>query len=350
VAISDEQAWIVELLGPILVREPGARALFAPGGSLLTGGDTFRSPELGDAIERLGADGEAPFYTGDVAAAIADHIEGRGGLLTRADLAAYSATPREPLRVGYRGRDVLTNPPPNAGGVLLAIALGLLDRSDGPPSLEEIVDVMEAAQAERTDEFTAGLADPAFSRRFVASRLGSTTHISGDGRGRPRGVGDVHEREGSGIVVPGTGVHVNNIMGEEDLNPLGFHRSPPGTRMPSMMAPTVVLSDGDVELSVGSAGSNRIRSAILQTIVGVVDHGMPADEAIRAPRVHPENGVIYAEPGIDTRAFEAAGRTVQHFRALNVFFGGAQAVEHNLRTGETTGAGDPRRGGRAASA
>jgi hypothetical protein len=157
---------------------------------------------------------------------------------------------------------------------------------------------MQAAQDERTDEFTTGLADPAYVDRFLASRLGSTTHIAVmDADGRAASV-TCTNGEGSGVVVPGTGVHVNNIMGEEDLSPTGFHRAAPGTRMPSMMAPTVVLRDGEVELVVGSAGSNRIRSAILQTIVGVVDHGLPAGAAVDAPRVHPEAGLLYTEPGV----------------------------------------------------
>src|SRR3712207_5657374 len=106
--------------------------------------------------------------------------------------------------------------------------------------------------------------------------------------------------EGSGVVVPGTGIHVNNVMGEEDLSPLGFFRAAPGVRMPSMMAPTVVLGeDGEVELVLGSAGSNRIRSAILQTIVGAVDHRLPAGDAVLAPRLHYEAGVVYAEPGVE---------------------------------------------------
>ncbi len=102
------------------------------------------------------------------------------------------------------------------------------------------------------------------------------------------------------MVVPGTGIHVNNVMGEEDLNPLGFHRHPPGRRMPSMMAPSIVLRDDAVELVLGSAGSNRIRSALLQTIVGVVDHGLRrARRPWSAPRAHFEDGIVYHEPGID---------------------------------------------------
>jgi gamma-glutamyltranspeptidase / glutathione hydrolase len=263
-------------------------------------------------------------------------LEPRGGVLTAADLERYEAVPRNPVRVPYRGRQVLTNPPPNAGGTLLAMAMERLDRTDGVPDAVELADVMESVQAERTPEFV--------------SRLGSTTHISVlDADGRACSV-TCTNGEGSGIVVPGTGIHVNNIMGEEDLNPLGFHAFPPGRRMPSMMAPTVVQSSDGVELVVGSAGSNRIRSAILQTIVGVVDRGLSAGEAVEAPRLHFEDGVVYTEPGIDVDALRAAGREVSPFRAPNLFFGGVQAVERDPRTGALTGAGDPRRGGVAIAA
>jgi gamma-glutamyltranspeptidase / glutathione hydrolase len=147
--------------------------------------------------------------------------------------------------------------------------------------------------------------------------------------------------------VPGTGMHLNNVMGEADLNPLGWHRHPPGRRMPSMMAPSVVTRDGEVELVLGSAGSNRIRSAILQTIVGVVDHGMDAGAAVAAPRVHFEDGTVFAEPDVDLG--ELGGQLpVVRFGALNLFFGGVQAVLR--RGGELSGAGDPRRGGVAVRA
>jgi gamma-glutamyltranspeptidase/glutathione hydrolase len=153
--------------------------------------------------------------------------------------------------------------------------------------------------------------------------------------------------EGSGIVVPGTGIHLNNMLGEHDLNPLGFHMFPAGRRMPSMMAPTAVLRDGVPELVLGSAGSNRIRSAILQTIVAAIDRGLRAGEAVRAPRVHFEDGVVYAEPGVDVDALEADGHGIARFRGLNLFFGGVQAVERDVATGALSGGGDPRRGGAA---
>jgi gamma-glutamyltranspeptidase/glutathione hydrolase len=136
------------------------------------------------------------------------------------------------------------------------------------------------------------------------------------------------------------------MLGEQDLNPLGFHRHPPGRRLPSMMAPTVLLRDSEPELVLGSAGSNRIRSAILQTIVHVIDERIPVRDAVEAPRLHFEDGVVYAEPGIDTGALEAAGRPISRFRDRNLFFGGVQAVAREPG-GAFGGGGDPRRGGAA---
>jgi gamma-glutamyltranspeptidase/glutathione hydrolase len=141
-------------------------------------------------------------------------------------------------------------------------------------------------------------------------------------------------------------MHVNNMMGEQDLSPLGFFTHPPGRRLPSMMAPTVVLgTDGAPELTLGSAGSNRIRSALLQVIVNVFDRGMDAAEAVNAARLHYEDGLVYAEPGIDASALEAAGYRMAWFRGRNLFFGGCQAVERDPETGALDGGGDPRRGG-----
>jgi len=284
------------------------------------------------------------------AAAVCGWLEPRGGVITAQDLRDYKAIEREPVRVSYRGADVLTNPPPSAGGTLLAYSLTLLERGPAPPTLPSVVAAMQAAQVRRTDAFLDGLADPGFLESFLASHLGCTTHIAVlDGDGRACSV-TTSNGEGSGVIVPHTGIHLNNMMGEQDLNPMGFHRHPPGRRMPSMMAPSVVLDQDRVRLVVGSAGSNRIRSAILQTIVGVVDHGLRAKEAVDAPRVHFEEATVYAEPGIDPVALEQVGHPVAHFRAPNLFFGGVQAIECDPLTGEVSGAGDPRRGGVAVAA
>ena len=338
VELNEEQAYVVEILGGIVTAEPECAAVYAPDGRLLRAGETVRQPELAATLERLGREGPRPFYRGDIARAIADWLAERGGLMTPEDLEAYRVVNRRPLRRPYRGREVLLNPPPSAGGTLIAFALDLLERDgDGPPSEERLVEVMEAAQAERTPAFLTSLGE--------RNQLGSTTHISViDGDGRACGV-TASNGEGAGIIVPGTGIHLNNMLGEQDLNPLGFHKHPPGRRLPSMMAPTVALRDGRPELVIGSGGSNRIRSAILQTMVNVVDRGMDVEAAVRAPRAHFEDGVVYVEPGIDDGSLEAAGRTLARFRDLNLFFGGANAATAD----PLAGYGDPRRGGAAAA-
>jgi gamma-glutamyltranspeptidase/glutathione hydrolase len=352
VEVNRQQAYLFEILAAIYTSTPEGRALFMPEGRIPRAGDVLRDPEQALALERLGGEGAAPFYSGDIGAVVSDRVIELGGALTREDLAAYEAEPRVPVRVRYRGRDVLTNPPPSAGGTLLAYALALLERETGPPGAASLVAVMERAQEERTPEFLTGLATPGFLESFMAGRLGSTTHISVlDGDGWACTV-TCTNGEGSGIVVPGTGMHLNNMMGEEDLSPLGFFTHPPGRRLPSMMAPTVVLGPADAppELALGSAGSNRIRSALLQVIVNVLDHGMDAADAVRAPRLHFEQGVVYAEPGIDGAALEPCGHPVAWFRELNLFFGGCQAVEHDPVTGVFAGGGDPRRGGAVVAA
>jgi gamma-glutamyltranspeptidase/glutathione hydrolase len=353
VVLNHEQAYVAEILGDLLRSTPECAALWAPRGRVLREGETLCNPQLGDALERLGGEGAAPFYSGDIAAAVCAWLGERGGSLTRAGLEAYEAIERAPLQMRYRDREVLTNPPPSAGGTLLAYALALLHRGPSPPSLEGVVRAMEAAQSERTSAFVEGLGDEGFAERFLASRLGATTHISVlDAEGCACSV-TCTNGEGSGVVVPGTGMHINNVMGEEDLSPLGFHSHPAGRRMPSMMAPTLVLREGEVELVLGSAGSNRIRSALLQTIVAVVDRGEDCAAAVRAPRVHCEHGVVYHEPGIDAAQLDPRGadgreRELVRFAAPNLFFGGVQAVQS--AAGVLSGAGDPRRGGVAVDA
>jgi gamma-glutamyltranspeptidase/glutathione hydrolase len=360
--VNAEQAYILEILAPIHERLPGTRGLYAPEGRRLREGDVFRFPELAEALERFGAEGTEPFYRGEVAAALSDHVVEQGGTLGRGDFAAYRAIERNPIRAPFRGAEVLTNPPPSSGGILIAFCLGLLERLGEESGPEQLVAAMDAANRRRGAEFAealyeegmeAGFLDPGGLDLAAADLLGSTTHISVlDGDGMCASV-TCSNGSGSGVLVPGTGVILNNMLGEEDLNPLGFHQIAPGRRVPSMMAPTVVLRDGEIVLGVGSAGSNRIRSAILQTVVRAVEQRLPVAAAIEAPRLHFEGGVVQAEPGIDAAALarlEARGFTVARRPQINLFFGGVQAVARDPATGELSGGGDPRRGGAVAYA
>lgn len=333
--VNAEQAYILEILAPIQERLEPARELYAPEGKPLREGDVFCFPELAEALERYGAEGAEPFRGGVVAAALSDYVVAHGGTLGRGDFAAYEPIERKPIRAPFRGAEVLTNPPPSSGGTLIAHSLGLLEGFGEESGPEQLVAAMRATNDARGD------------------LLGSTTHISAIDRDGMCASMTCSNGSGSGVLVPGTGVILNNMLGEEDLNPLGFHRLAPGRRVTSMMAPTVVLRDGEIELGLGSAGSNRIRSAILQTVVRTVEQGMSAAEAVRAPRLHFEDGVVQAEPGIDEAALariEAAGLPVARRPAINLFFGGVQAVARDPETGALSGGGDPRRGGAVATA
>ena len=182
----------------------------------------------------------------------------------------------------------------------------------------------------------------------IASRLGSTTHLAVMDVDGACATVTCSNGSCSGVVVPGTGMHLNNMLGEEDLNPKGFHHNPPGARVPSMMSPTVVLRDGRPEMALGSAGSNRIRSAIVQSVAAVIDGGMDAQAAVEAPRLHVEDDLVDAEPGVDEGALselEEGGWRLRRWDERNLYFGGVQLVRRDSATGELTGGGDPRRGG-----
>ncbi len=343
VVLNKGQAYIAKILGDLLCSTPECAALWAPHGAGAARGRAAAQPRARRRAAEARAGGRRAFLQRRHRRRRMRWLGERGGSLTASGaqrLSRRSSASRCSMR--YRDREVLTNPPPSAGGTLLAYSLGLLDAQPSPPALEAVIGAMEAAQEERTAEFVQGLSDEDFGACFLSSRLGSTTHISVlDSQGRACSV-TCTNGEGSGVVVPGTGIHLNNVMGEEDLSPLGFHSHPAGRRMPSMMAPTIVmLADrrsprssigGEVELVLGSAGSNRIRSALLQTIVGVVDLGLRAPEAVSAPRAHFEGGIVYHEPGIEPTSEPGAERELVRFHDLNLFFGGVQAVQRKARS------------------
>jgi gamma-glutamyltranspeptidase/glutathione hydrolase len=374
VRLTAASAYFHKILHPIITSTPEAAALYAPEGKQLVEGDLFRYPEMSDALERFAAEGAEPFYRGDVAERVSGWVRERGGTLGMDDMAAYEQVERRPVEARFRGYDVLTNPPPSSGGILIAFSLGVLERLGERSGVEELVAATEAANARRTDDFHEGLHDQAYVERFLATDLdeiaeriragdwvgghggaggpadpvGSTTHLAVlDAEGNCASV-TCSNGTGSGVLVPGTGVHVNNMLGEEDLNPHGFHRIPPGRRVSSMMSPTLALRNGEVFLGLGSAGSNRIRSAILQVVVRVLQEGMDAGDAVRAGRLHFEAGTVQAEPGVEEGGLadlEQRGVPVVRWKRENLYFGGVQAVARDPNTAELSGGGDPRRGG-----
>ena len=133
---------------------------------------------------------------------------------------------------------------------------------------------------------------------------------------------------------------LNNMLGEEDLNPNGFHNWTHSHRLPTMMSPTIVTKDGKPMIIVGSGGSNRIRSAMVQVLVNFILREMSIEESIEAPRIHLEGENLYFEPGINIPNCVFPGEVTLHpFDNKNLFFGGVNAV--SIKDGFS----DPRRGG-----
>ncbi len=186
---------------------------------------------------------------------------------------------------------------------------------------------------------------PELSNAFANARKLEFSFALRDGSGNVATM-TTSNGEGSGWVIPGTGVIANNMMGEDDLHPRGFHATDPGVRVASMMAPSVVVDPaGDASLVVGSGRGKRIRTALLQVIAAVVDQHRPLDEAVEAPRLHWDGEVLHVEPGWDETVVAALERRwpVRRWDHQDLYFGGVHAVAPGAA------AGDPRRGGAAAT-
>ncbi|MEZ6242231.1 MAG: gamma-glutamyltransferase [Phycisphaerales bacterium] len=352
VALNASQAYVNEILGPICTATEGSRAIFAPHGELLGEGELIRSEELAAFLEAF-ALGRATLYSGEFADRIDADMRATGGLLTREDLGAYRVIEREPLALDYHGRTVLTNPAPSLGGPLIGLALRLLREAmsrgvafESPHALLELVGV--AREVEQLRGHDEAINDDLVRRGVASVRtfVGGTTHVSViDGEGNAASM-TTSNGQGCGYVVPGTGVMLNNMMGEDDLFPGGFHSEPPGRRIRSMMSPTIVLEDGRPALVLGSGGSKRIRTAITRVLSAVLDAGLDVQEAIDAPRAHWDGEIAQLEPGFTGEAVAALGERVpvNVWEASNVYFGGVHAVARD-HDGLVTAGGDQRRDG-----
>jgi len=375
VTVNPFVGYVYELLDPILTATEAAKAMYTQQGHLLKAGDTLSMPDFAKMLRLIVEQGAAVFYEGAIAQQIDRDCRAAGGYLTLADMQQYRVIERQPLSLSYRDTTFLTNPPPSSGGTLIGFALKLLETLDwrhlphgSDRHLARLSQVMALTNTARRDGFDPCLYDPDVATAFLQqahlqpyqatlakrmNRLGSTTHVSViDGEGNAASV-TTSNGEGSSYVVPQTGMMLNNMLGEEDLHPNGFHQWTENQRISSMMAPTMILQNGQPELVLGSGGSNRIRTAILQVIANVVDFGMSLEDAIAAPRIHWERGTLHLEPeehlSLDELRNLPDTTTVIPWQQQNMYFGGVHAVGVDAR-GNLHGAGDVRRGGAVAFA
>ena len=385
VIINAQQAYVIRILDPILRASPEAHEMYRSTVSeeqLLMTGERMVNRDLANVLETLSAgdraDGHALFYQGEWAELIARDCQANGGQLALGDLAGYRVERRDPVRFSYGDANCAINPFPSPGGCLVAFTLGMLDgrqsksghpktRWGGDEHLSNLLHSLGAASRARTKyDLKAGLdgvkqslmLDDETLKNWRNWRLDDnlfsrgTTHISvADAAGNLASL-TISNGEGSAYILPGTGIMLNNMLGEEDINPAGLNCWTPGKRLASMMSPAVALRADGTRIALGSAGSNRIRSAIVQVLVNILDFDQSLEEAVSRPRIHLESARLSVEGGFESEseAFLCDQVAETHvWPDQNLFFGGVNAVSLDS-SGTFSGSADPRRQGSVVSA
>ncbi|MEL4896737.1 gamma-glutamyltransferase [Crocosphaera sp. Alani8] len=358
-----------EILEPILRASHESKKIYLSNNQLLKTDEIAYFKDFANILEELSQKGIQEFYQGEIADQILQDMK-EGGYLTKKDLQNYRVTKRKPLNLNYRGYQLLTNPPPSSGGILINYALKVLENVDlncfkfgSKDHLQLLAAVMALTNDVRKVNYDNYLYQDNIISEFLSeknilrgqnklqktiNKWGSTTHISVmDEQGNAASV-TTSNGEGSSYVIPNTGIMLNNMLGEADLNPLGFHCWPGDSRISSMMSPTIILQKGKPEIVLGSGGSNRIRTVLLQVISNLLDFGFSLEEAISKPRVHWENNLFNLEPIEQLKALEnlqlPPGTEIAVWQEPNMFFGGV----HGVRRREDDSlevVGDPRRSG-----
>jgi gamma-glutamyltranspeptidase/glutathione hydrolase len=350
---------------PIFGWHPESRAsLLRHDGRPRTAGERVHCAGLADSLALLAEDGPDAFSTGKIGRRIADDVASNGGILDRDDLAAYTPITRDALEVDLGGWRFATNPGPAIGGVAVAAVLALVrdETSWTAETVDRLAGAFDAVLTFRRRHYDlAARREPVIARLIELARDGdmpsmlaapSTVHVSAvDEDGRACAITS-SSGYGSGVVVPGTGIWLNNALGEVDLLRSELSDVAPGTRLPSNMAPSVARGPDGSVLAVGSPGASRITSAIAQTVFHHLCLGRSLDEAVEQPRVHAEmvgeRVVIAHEPGLPEGSLK--GFELRPFDRQSMYFGGAQAARRHA-DGSLEATADPRRaGGTAVSA
>lgn len=365
VTINPFQDLIARIVAPILQATPAAQALHASPNDpsrLISTGEQHRQSDLADFLAALEQEGAALFYQGEVANRLIQDNREQGGHLRREDLTGYRVIRRKPLSQNYRDARLITNPLPSLGGPLIAFSLSLLASEKlaqkalgSERHLRHLARVMRVTQDLRGDRQIPleHILKPEVALRYRQrlqrggiSRRGTTQISIADRQGNLASL-TLSNGEGCGYVIPDTGVMMNNMLGEGDLNPGGFHVWPANHRLASMMAPSLLLTGEGDAVVLGSGGSNRIRSAILQVISNLIDFNLPLDAAVSQPRIHFEGTLLSLEPGIAPATMKALLDEFPNHQSWDdksLFFGGVHSALRD-RDGRLQGVGDERRGG-----
>lgn len=338
--------------GSLYAFDPQTRARYVPGGVPVRTGELLRNPDLANALEQLATAGPQDLYTGELGQQVADHVQAEGGLIDVDDLAAYRAVQRPATLSPLAGWTVATNPPPSIGGPVLATMLRMMAGHTLDPDLLLRVQRDILGYRQRHLDLSADL-EAAGRQLLDAVRPAGpgpsspdTAHVSVvDGDGMACAI-TTSAGYSSGVTVPGTGLILNNCLGEPELNRRGLHALPAGTRVASNMAPTTARHDDGSVLAIGSPGADRITTALMQVLSRFALRGQDLQEAIDAPRLHVEPGEslrAHFEPdeALAAAVARAGAEPVRH-ESADMYFGGVGAALRDAN-GDLRAAADPRR-------
>ncbi len=385
--ISTFQARTSQLLTPLYTHTQGMRDIFYKHDRMIEPQETLYIPHLAETLEALAEEGEALIRNGRLAQQIVQDQQENRGLLTAEDLSSYQVALGNSIRIPYHQYEILLPAQSSTGGVLTAFTLKLLSglnvaqyEHGSTKHLQLLYEIMVATNRARRawdaalDEMSIEEATERFlAERFVNPHLKqvqtsldlgkaspyvtepnapeNTSHLSViDSDGLAVSL-TTTAGESAGYVVPNTGFIPNNMMGEIDLHPRGFHSRPAGERISTMMTPVIVLENGQPRMVLGSGGSIRIRSAIMQVLSNLLDFRMDLDTAVNIARVHVESGALQCEAGFDSLAvydLNRMGYPINRWSERSIYFGGVHTVTRTS-DGGLYAAGDNRRGGSTAA-
>ncbi len=337
------------------------RVIHKSDGSHLQLGDLVQLPELAHSLQLIAEGGVDVLYRGELGEKITAEIQANQGLLTAKDLASYRAIERAPIIINFGDWSIATNPAPAVGGTCLTAMLLLIDKRSlqewNAATVREIAEIQQAVLQYRSNYLEGATEDQIEQQaaRLLSmaakddwqqlTKSPSTIHISAvDSDGLACSI-SASSGYGSGVMAGGTGLWLNNSLGEIELHPQGLHDLSPGTRLTSNMAPTICRHDNGTVLAIGSPGASRITTAVSQVLFNFISLGMPLKQAISHPRLHFEvlndTPTVAFETGLNVKALNLTSR---QFKGLSMYFGGVQAAMAHSTDG-LTAAADPRRTG-----
>ena len=337
------------------------RVIHKADGRYLQLGEMVRLPDLIQTLQLIADRGVEVLYGGELGARITAEIQENQGLLTLEDLATYQAIERSPIIINFGDWSIATNPAPAVGGTCLAAMLLLMDKRSLPEwnatTVRTIAEIQQAVLQYRSN-YLEGVSEELIEQEVARlllmatqdnwqqlTKSPSTIHISAvDSDGLACSI-SASSGYGSGVMARGTGLWLNNSLGEIELHPQGLDHLSPGTRLTSNMAPTICRHKDGAVLAIGSPGASRITTAIAQVLFNFISLDLPLDQAISHPRLHFEvfNQIpaIAFENGLNV---EELNLTTRQFKELSMYFGGVQAAYSHPSNG-LTAAADPRRTG-----